>query len=608
MGILVKNGQKMNGINTQESLEKTASIMNQLFVAPRPIVLLLPILLLSIITGIFLGLNTTSLYNSILINGIILLAIPTYLSVILSKFISESLGGIFYLRRSMLLSCICLVIICFIVLIGKFALMPFFTVSFTALVIFSYATIFWIRHVVFLSIVVSTHLKALLMSLTQPVFGILFLYYVYPFQINEWVFLFASFFIFFLSAFIFIKLVNAPMKKNFGVNGLELLKYFFNHMTENKDIAEIEKFFASFSESLDIPLSVIGFKTKKKIKAILIVPTIHPGPFGNLGGGNLPSKLSDGLQDISSNILVPHGATNHDYNLAVSEDCDKVLAEAKFLIDNLKFTSGGTPFIRCHDELDICAQMFGDSLLLVHTSAPDPTDDIDPAIGQMIIGEMKREGVYETVFVDAHNCLETGAGCVFFNTPKAHKILELSIKAAKLAMSKRTSPVKIGYAQRKDFDVKEDGIGPQGIQVLAVESDGKKNAYILFDGNNMVKGLREKIIKEINTKVDDVEVLTADNHIVNVKIGGYNPIGLKIDHNKLIQQTSDLVQKSIDDLEECSVGVKSGIVQNVRLFGYGNTNRISTTINSIISTLRINTVTTLFLAVLLCLLAYIIIF
>ena len=292
----------------------------------------------------------------------------------------------------------------------------------------------------------------------------------------------------------------------------------------------------------------------------------------------------------------------------MSKDCDKIIAEAKLLIDNLKFTSGCTPFIRCHDELDICAQMFGDSLLLVHTSAPNPTDDIDPAIGQMIICEMKKEGVQETVFVDAHNCLETGAGCIFLNTPKSYKILELSIKVAKLAMKKKTSPVKSGYAQRKDFDVKEDEIGPQGIQVLTVESDGKKNAYILFDGNNMVKGLREKIIEEINTMIDDVEILTTDNHIVNVKIGGYNPIGLKIDHNKLIQHTSDLVQKSIDDLEECSVGVKSGIVQDVRLFGYGNTYRISTTINSIISTLRINTVTTLFLAVLLCLLAYIIIF
>jgi len=601
-------GQKMKGINTQESLEKTASIMNRLFYAPRPIVLLLPILLLSIITGIIIGLNTTNLYNSIIINGIFLLAIPTFLSALLSKFISESLGGIFYFRRSILLSFFCLVIICFIVIIGKFVLMPYFTVSFPVLVLFSYATIFWIRHVVFLSIVVSTHLKALLLSLIQPVFGILFLYYVYPFQINEWVFLFASFFIFFLSASIFIKLVNAPMKKNFGVNGLELLKYFFIHMTENKDIAEIEKFFASFSETSDIPIRIIGFKTKKKIKAILVVPTIHPGPFGNLGGGNLPSKLSDGLQDISSNILVPHGATNHDYNLAVSKDCDKVLAEAKLLIDNLKFTSGGTPLIRCHDELDICAQMFGDSLLLVHTSAPNPTDDIDPAIGQMIIGEMKKEGIHETVFVDAHNCLEKGTGCVFFNTPKANKIIELSRKAAKLVMKNETSPVKIGYAQRKDFGVKEDGIGPLGIQVLTVETVGKKNTYILFDGNNMVKGLREKIIEEINTTVDDIEVLTTDNHIVNVKIGGYNPIGLKIDHDELIQQTSDLVQKSIEDLEECSVGIKSGIVQDVRLFGYGNTNRISTTINSITSTLRINTFTTLFLAVLLCLLSYIIIY
>jgi putative membrane protein len=608
MRTLETNNQKIKGINTQKSLEKTADIMNLLFISPNPIVLILPILIISIITGVLIDLNADNLYNSIIINGILLLAIPTYISAIFSKIISESLGGIFYLRRSMLLSFICLVIICIILIIGKFVLMPFFSLTLTVLLIFSYATIFWIRHVVFLSIVLSTNVKALIPSLIQPVLGIVFLYYVYPFQINEWMFLFAVFIIFFISVYLFISLVNSPMKSNFGVNGIELLKYFFFHMTENKDFKEIEKFFLSFSESLNVPLDVIGFKTKQKIKALLIVPSVHPGPFGNLGGSNLPLKISEGLKDVAANILVPHGATNHDYNLAVSKDCDKLVAEAKRLINNLNYSSGCTPLIRCNDELDICAQMFGKSVLFTHTSAPNPTDDIDPTIGQMIVNEMKKEGFNEIVFLDAHNCLEKGAGCVFFNTRKAHKIFELSKKAANLVRKNRLSSVKMGFSQRKGFDIKEDGIGPLGIQVLTIESHGKKNSYILYDGNNMVKGLRENIIAEIKTMIDEVEILTTDNHVVNVQIGGYNPIGLKIDNNKLIQQTSELVKKSIDDLEECSVGVNSGLVEDVRLFGYGNTYRISTTINSIVSTLRLNTFTCLFFGFFLCFLIYIVIF
>ena len=602
------NDLKFDGVNIQKSLEKTANVMNRLFVAPRPELLLLPILLLSIITGFLLRFNSNDLYTNILIDGIFLLAIPTYLSALLSKYLTELLGGIFYLRRSMLLSFICLGCICLILLLGKFTLIPFFSISLTSLFIISYATIFWIRHVVFLSIALSSHHKAILPSLIQPFIGLLFVYYLYPFQQNEWLLLIASFIIFFSSVYLYILLVNAPMKKNFGVNGLVLLKYFFIHMTEHKEISEIDNFFKSFSERLDILVSVIGFKTKQHMKALIVVPFIHPGPFGNLGGGNLPSKLADGLQNISPNVFVPHSATNHDYNLAVSKDYKKVVDEVKHLINSMNFSSGGTPLIRCHDKLDICAQRLGNSLLLVHTSAPNPTDDIDPSIGQLIINDISNEVVPEVVFVDAHNCLERGAGCVFFNTPKAHKMVELSKKSADLVLNKKTSQMKIGIAQQTGFSVKDDGIGSQGIQVLTVDVGGKKNSYILFDGNNMVKGLREKIIAGISDLVDDIEILTTDNHIVNVKIGGYNPIGLKINQESLIQKTTDLIRKSIDDLEECNVGVNSGLVKDIRLFGYGNTYRISTTINSILSTLRIHTVLTLLLAFLLCLFSYIIIF
>lgn len=598
----------MNDIDTQESYKKTAEVMNRIFVAPRPIFLILSILFLSILSGFLIGFDKNDLYNSIVINGIFIFAIPAYLSALLSKYVSKSFGGNFNIRRSLLLSLFCLGIVIFIVFIGKFALILFSLVSITIIVIFSYATILWIRHIVFLSIVVSTHFRAITLSLTQPLLGILFLYFIYPYQMKELFFLISSFFVFFLFSFIFIKMVNAPMKKNFGENGLKLLNYFFAHMTENKNIDEIEKFFSSFSSTFDVPLSIIGFKTKQKMKAILVLPSIHPGPFGNLGGGNLPTKIAEGLKDISPNILVPHGATNHDSNLAVSEDCDKVIAETKYLINNLNYSSTCTNFLRCHDKLDMCAQTFGNSLLLIHTSAPNPTDDIDPAVEEMIIDEMNKMGIHEIMFIDAHNCLEKGAGCVFVNTAKANKILELSKRAANLSLKEKKSTYKIGYAQKTGFDVREDEIGPQGIQVITVETSGKKNSYILFDGNNMVKGLREKLINEIKTLVDDSEVLTTDNHIVNVKIGGYNPIGIKIDHNKLIRQVYDLVQESINDLEECNIGVKSGTIPNVKLFGQGNTYRLSKTINFILNRLKIYTCSTIFFAVILCIIIYITIY
>ena len=41
--------------------------------------------------------------------------------------------------------------------------------------------------------------------------------------------------------------------------------------------------------------------------------------------------------------------------------------------------------------------------------------------------------------------------------------------------------MKVGYSENRDFNIKNDRIGPKGIQVLTLQSDKKKNTFILFD-------------------------------------------------------------------------------------------------------------------------------
>jgi putative membrane protein len=42
-----------------------------------------------------------------------------------------------------------------------------------------------------------------------------------------------------------------------------------------------------------------------------------------------------------------------------------------------------------------------------------------------------------------------------------------------------------------------DGMGSGGISVIVVEVDDQKVAYVTIDGNNMVSGLREKILASL---------------------------------------------------------------------------------------------------------------
>lgn len=599
-----KEKTKKSTTRFDRSLDNTAGLMNKLFRAPKPYLLVLPTFILSLINGFLINQNNFTFYNVLIINGLFIFAFPTLLSTFLAKVITESIHAVFYWRRSMLLSFICLLIISAILLIANGLLLPFYTINITIIIIFSYAVIIWLRYVVFISIVVSSHVKSIILAIIQSVIGVFCFHLIYPLNTSEWMFLILLFAIFTFAASLFISQVNAPMKKVFGVNGLEILKCFFIHITENKEINKIEQFFESFSEKFDIPLSVLSFKTKKKIKCILILPSIHPGPFGTLGGSNLPFKFYNGLKHISQNIIVPHGASTHDYNLAVSNDCQKMISEIKKLIDDMKYSSKGSQFIRYHDTLDICTQFLGESLVLIHSSAPTSTDDIDTSISEIVKSELEKKDIRKAIFIDAHNAIDQGADCVYFNTRKARKIVQNSIKASEIALDAKKSKMKVGFAQKNDYINSRDGIGPQGIQVLTIEVNNKKNTYIFIDGNNMIIGLREKIQKKINSLTNESEILTTDNHIVNISIGGYNPIGLKINHDNLLDDTFELVKESINDLEECQVGFKSMISKNIRLFGFGNTSRISTTINSTLSSLKINAFSSWLIAFLLSLLSY----
>jgi putative membrane protein len=122
-----------------------------------------------------------------------------------------------------------------------------------------------------------------------------------------------------------------------------------------------------------------------------------------------------------------------------------------------------------------------------------------------------------------------------------------------------------------------------------------------MDGNNVVPGLREKILKSIAGLVDEGEVFTTDNHVVNATMGGYNPVGLRFEQNKIINIVKKLVGRAIEDCEPCEVGMNSTIVKNIRILGQNTPLRLSATINSTISIMKSSLLACEGLALMLCL-------
>jgi len=195
-------------------------------------------------------------------------------------------------------------------------------------------------------------------------------------------------------------------------------------------------------------------------------------------------------------------------------------------------------------------------------------EDLPLELREQIASEAERHGFSSVLTVDAHNSI-SGA----FD---ADKVKEPVLQAASTALEKASrasqSRFEVGAAKivPSEFSV-QDGMGPGGISIIVVNVDGQKTVYITIDGNNMVSGLREKILSEIKSLgVDNGEVMTTDTHAVNAVVVnslGYHPVGEAISHEKLISYIKDGIKEALENLEPAEASWCEETVPKVKVIG-----------------------------------------
>jgi putative membrane protein len=200
--------------------------------------------------------------------------------------------------------------------------------------------------------------------------------------------------------------------------------------------------------------------------------------------------------------------------------------------------------------------------------APKTTEDFPQEVGVFILEKASKLGLAHVVIINAHNSINNPfsmEGATEFLKEAAWDVLK---EASKLA----PSSFEVGAAKvmPKEFSF-ERGMGPGGVCALVLKVGKQTCAYITIDGNNMVSGLREKILgalKELG--VDEGEVLTTDTHVVNA-IGktarGYHPLGEAIPHEKLINYTKQAVKEGLNNIKPASVSWSRGTVPNIKVIG-----------------------------------------
>jgi len=387
----------------------------------------------------------------------------------------------------------------------------------------------------------------------------------------------ADFFVFYaifilitvLAVSLFTFLVNRVGRKVVGVASLPLFKAFIANWTENLN-APLEGFLEKLGYEQDVKLSLLAFKAGGKTKAVMVVPAFHSGPFRNVGSSLLPYMIQNALENkIQCIVSVPHGLAGHGLDLSSQLQSEKVVEKILGSVDFSLSHSKATSLIRFQNKgASASCQVFGDCAFLTLTLSPKTTEDLPQELDVIIVNEAEKRGLSSAIVVDAHNSI---------NGPfNLSEVLEPLKKAAlyslKQALSRERASFEVGAAKivPEEYGVKE-GMGLGGISVIVTRVGNRTTAYVTIDGNNIISGLREKILSSLQEiGIVDGEVITTDTHSVNgvvLTARGYHPIGEAMDNAKLISYIQQAAKNALSNLEPAEVSWDMETVPNIKVIG-----------------------------------------
>ncbi|MFT4904014.1 MAG: putative membrane protein [Natronomonas sp.] len=390
-----------------------------------------------------------------------------------------------------------------------------------------------------------------------------------------------------LAVHLFLVTIDRPWRQSLGVSVLDFIGGFIGHIAEGT--RELESFFEQLGEDAIVPVTVLGIRREDGTeKARFVLPMVHPGPMGEIGGGNLPERIARGAEGLA---FPPHATAGHDFNLVTEREVETLLEAAEAAHGRIEYSNEATRGFREQEgESKLLGQAVGDDALVVGTHAPAFADDVDFSVGLSTASEARVSGIDDVLLVDAHNShggLENGGSDLGHVVPGSQRSFDMMTAAGRLGETLAAAdrrPLRVGVAWSPTEWEPAEGIGPLGVRVAIFEAGATEDepphrtAYVLIDGNNMVPGLRETLLDAIDA--DEAEVMTTDTHIVNT-IEADNRVGDAIDESALVALVEELVEKATDDLEPVEAGMAAEQAE-VTVFGNDRTETLASTANAML--------------------------
>ena len=351
-----------------------------------------------------------------------------------------------------------------------------------------------------------------------------------------------------------------------------LLQAFLSAWTENK-VENIEKILLSKSKNELVGTYIVKF-TNKHHNLYWVLPNIHPGPFKEIGGSNLPYQI---YNYFSQKAVVFHSPSDHSLNIPSKGE---VLEYLKSLSNTQKTLDYGStcsiPIQIKNKKATVTGIIFDNTPILMLSFAPYGMEDIPEEISKELETYSKNEGFKRLFIIDSHNAMGKKIG-----KSENEELLVAGKTCLKILKKSPQYSFKIGLSNTneiKNHIVFGEDIGKSGLSIILIDvnknddnNSNHNNQYVIgwADSNNMKSGLREYIIKFLEQKgIRMLEICSSDTHENSGfrTSEGYYPFGHITKFETIADHYYKLIELAYEKLEVYGYEVFH-IVSTVKVMG-----------------------------------------
>jgi len=299
-----------------------------------------------------------------------------------------------------------------------------------------------------------------------------------------------------------------------------LLQAFLSAWTENK-VDRIELILLSKSKDECVDTHIIKF-TNKHQELYWVLPNIHPGPFKEIGGSNLPYQI---YNHYSQKAVVFHSASDHSLNIPSYGEVIKYLKSLSNTKNTLDYGNKcSIPIQVNHKKATATGIIFDNTPILILSFAPYGMEDIPEGISKELETYSKNEGYKRLFIIDSHNALGKR-----IEKSDNEDLLIAGKKCLKILKESPQYDFKIGLSNTNEIKNKlvfGEDLGKSGLSIILIDvnkdddcnsnnNSSNNNQYVIgwADSNNMKSGLREYVFQYLKQKgIRMLEICSSDTH------------------------------------------------------------------------------------------------